>query len=76
MPRTSYDPVMSKANSTLRSKAPRDTVPLDHTSIDASGKWLVLIGGGEEASDPDDVLRFLREMWPDVECDAAIKPLH
>ena len=42
---------------------------LDRAATDATGQWLVLIGGDSQTSGTDEVREFLREMAPDVEAD-------
>jgi hypothetical protein len=70
---------MVKITATTSIKAPPDAERiaarlLGHVANDPNGQWLVLIGDGEGSSDPEDVWRFLREMWPDVEGDATTTP--
>ena len=38
----------------------------DEAAVDSDGQWVVLIG---EGSASEQVLEFLRDLWPDVECD-------
>jgi hypothetical protein len=71
---------MVKTTATTSIKAPPDAERmaarlLHHVANDPNGQWLVLIGDGEDRSDPQDVLSFLREMWPDVEGDATTTPV-
>jgi hypothetical protein len=49
--------------------APIAGTVVDEVAIDATDQWLVLIGDSSQASDAEDVLRYLRDMWPEVERD-------
>jgi len=40
----------------------------DRAAIAGNEQWVVLIG---EGSDAEKTLNFLRDLWPDVECDTA-----
>jgi hypothetical protein len=61
---------MTKATAPLTAKGRIGArrMPINQ-AVKPPGQWLVLIGDGGDESDPDDVLLFLQEMFPDIERD-------
>lgn len=66
---TSWRDIMPRQSACIELEAPLPAVIWTAEEVpDDSQRWLVLIG---DASDAEQTLNFLHDLWPDVDCDTA-----